>query len=247
VDYRQALRDLKDEDWDAYLMQMSGLPGPRGNLELADIVAAEASPEKFEHFLTFDSQRAPVNSPEEFLAFCGILGLGVMAVASGPGSEGYANLVRRLRTCASDPRWRSREAVAMALQRIGRADILRLVADMEDWASGSRLEQRAAAAALAEPGLLQQVGVVRAALNILDKITQSMVAAADHKDPHYKTLRQGMAYCWSVVAAALPAAGLPYLEHWLVCSDPDVRWLMRENLKKKRLEKAAPEWVARWK
>jgi len=31
--YREKLRTL--EDWDAYLMKESGLPGPRGNLELA--------------------------------------------------------------------------------------------------------------------------------------------------------------------------------------------------------------------
>lgn len=32
-DYRRKLQTL--DSWDAYLLQESGLPGPRGNLELA--------------------------------------------------------------------------------------------------------------------------------------------------------------------------------------------------------------------
>ena len=37
--YRAILRDMPD--WDAYLLRESGLPGPRGNLELAQAVADE--------------------------------------------------------------------------------------------------------------------------------------------------------------------------------------------------------------
>mgnify|MGYP003381824632 CR=1 FL=1 len=34
-------------------------------------------------------------------------------------AEGDATLLATLQSCASDPRWRIREAVAMALQRLG--------------------------------------------------------------------------------------------------------------------------------
>ena len=37
--YRQTLASL--QDWEPYLLQESGLPGPRGNLELAQVVADE--------------------------------------------------------------------------------------------------------------------------------------------------------------------------------------------------------------
>ncbi len=36
-DYLQKLREL--DDWTPYLLKNSGLPGPRGNLELAQAVA----------------------------------------------------------------------------------------------------------------------------------------------------------------------------------------------------------------
>ena len=51
----------------------------------------------------------------------------------------------------------------------------------------------------------------------------------------FKTLRQGLGYCWSVAVAALPEAGKPLMEKWLASADPDIRWIMRENLKKNRL------------
>jgi len=39
-EYRRALRELPA--WEPFLLERSGLPGPRGNLELAAAVAEEA-------------------------------------------------------------------------------------------------------------------------------------------------------------------------------------------------------------
>ncbi len=58
-------------------------------------------------------------------------------------------------------------------------------------------------------------------------------------------LRKGLGYCWSVAVAALPEPGKARMERWLASDDPDVRWIMRENLKKARLQRLDPEWVAR--
>jgi hypothetical protein len=65
--YREQLRQL--EDWEPFLLQESGLPGPRGNLELAQAVTEEGDQERFESFLSFDAIEAPPNSPQEFLVF----------------------------------------------------------------------------------------------------------------------------------------------------------------------------------
>ena len=95
--YRERLREL--EDWEPFLLAESGLPGPRGNIELAHAVAEEGNEEIFEFFLGFDSEKAPTNSPHEFLAFCGTLGLGKLLV------EGNRDVVRRLRACAGNGKW----------------------------------------------------------------------------------------------------------------------------------------------
>ena len=234
--YREKLKTLPH--WDEYLLQESGLPGPRGNIELAQAVADEGDLQLFERYLAYSADIAPVNSPYEFLAFCGVVGLGRLV------AEGDRSWLPVIRGQASDPRWRLREAVAMALQRWGRADMAALLEEMQAWSRGSFLEQRAAAAALCEPDLLTEAEVVRRVLAVLDGITASMAEAQDRKSEAFKALRKGMAYCWSVAAAALPGEGKAAMQHWFGSDDPDVRKLMKENLKKKRLERMDAKWVA---
>ncbi len=233
--YRKTLRAL--ENWDAYLLQESGLPGPRGNIELARAVADEGNRELFERYLAFDAEQAPTNSPYEFLAFCGVLGQGKLL------AEGRRETLETLRRCASDPRWRIREAVAMALQRWGLVDMDALLDEMKRWSRGTPLEQRAAAAAVCEPGLLGDAAHVEQVLQILDSITASLQSVEDRRSDEFKALRKGLGYCWSVAVSALPAAGKPRMETWLTCEDRDVRWIMKQNLAKKRLARMDAEWV----
>ena len=232
-EYRQTLRALRD--WDSFLMENSGLPGPRGNLELANAVAQEGDQKQFEHFLTYHAEE---NTPEVFVFFCGVMGIGKLA-ASQP------ELFNRLREYASDPRWRVREAVATGLQLAGDQDMDLLLREMKKWIKGNWYEKRAAAAALAEPRLLKQPKYAKQVLQILDKITATMETDDKSKDGSFKVLRQGMGYCWSVAVAALPEVGKPMMEKWLISEDKDIRWVMKENFKKNRLIKMDAAWVKR--
>lgn len=236
--YRDILAKLTD--WEPYLLAESGLPGPRGNLELAAVVADNGTREQFARFLAVPDDQAPVNSPHEFLVFCGVIGLGRLL------AEGNRSFLPRIRSYASDFRWRTREAVAMALQRWGRTDMPALFDEMEHWAVGNRLEQRAAAAAIAEPALLKKHPEAIRALSILDAITRTIPDAPDRRTEEFKTLRQGLGYCWSVVAAAAPNAGKAAMERWFTVDDPDVRWVMKENLRKNRLAQMDTDWVTYW-
>jgi hypothetical protein len=232
-DYRHSLKGC--DDWVPFLLKESGLPGPRGNLELAHAVAQEGNEQQFNHLLTFDADE---NTPEVFVVFCGVVGLGKLA-ADQP------ELFNRLRDYASDPRWRIREAVATGLQLAGDQHMDLLVSEMKKWIKGNWYEKRAAAAALAEPRLLKQPKHARQVLQVMDKITASMETDENARDASYKVLRQGMAYCWSVAVAALPHEGKPMLECWLDSEDKDIRWMMKENLKKNRLIKMDANWVNR--
>jgi hypothetical protein len=230
-EYRQVLKEL--DDWVPFLRKESGLPGPRGNLELAHAVAEEGNKKQFEQLVSFQAQE---NTPEVFLVFCGILGLGKLA-------PNETELFNRLGEYASDPRWRIREAVATGLQLAGDQDMDLLLNEMQEWSKGNWHEKRAAAAALAEPRLLKQPRYAKQVLQILDQITASMERAKDRKDESFKTLRQGMGYCWSVAVVALPETGKPMMEKWLNSQDKDILWMMKENLKKNRLIKMDAEWV----
>jgi 3-methyladenine DNA glycosylase AlkC len=238
-DYRETLRGL--EDWEPFLLRESGLPGPRGNIELAYAVAEEGDQELFKHLLSFEPKQAPVNSPHEFLAFCGVLGLGKLL------SQGQVEVLEALRFHASDPRWRIREAVAKALQYLGEVDMDALLHEMEAWSEGNRLEQRAAAAALCEPRLLREPEQVESVLQILDRITALLQDAEDRRADEFQALRKGLGYCWSVAVAAYPEAGKQAMERWFATDDRDVLWIMKQNLRKKRLEREDAAWVTRWR
>lgn len=234
-EYRRTLRGLKN--WRPYLMAESGLPGPRGNLELAHAAALEIDSGQIDAFLSIPATRAPENTPQVFLVFCGVLALGRL-IAAGDRQQ-----LKRLRPYASDARWRIREAVAMALQTVGDSDIKLLLREASRWSGGNWHEKRAAAAGLAEPRLLNAPSTAAAVLEILDSITASMTLAQDRKSDGFKALRQGMGYCWSVAVTAHPVLGKRLMEKWLKKADPDVRWVMKENLKKNRLARMDPQWV----
>ncbi len=146
---RDRLRTLTD--WEPYLLAHSGLPGPRGNLELAHAVALEADPDRILRYAAMGPEEGPIATGEELLTVCGAIGLGRLA------------------------------------------------------------------------------------------------AEADRRRQDVRVLRKALGYCWSVAAAALPAEGTGAMEPWMDRDDPDLRWVARENLRKSRLVKAAPEWSASWR
>jgi hypothetical protein len=46
--------------------------------------------------------------------------------------------------------------------------------------------------------------------------------------------------------AALRGEGKRLMDKWLVDTDRDVRWIMKENLKKNRLARVDAGWVTTW-
>lgn len=234
-DYQEKLKDIKN--WIPFLLQESGLPGKRGNIELGKAVAEMGDEKLFLDLIKYDASKAPVNSQEEFLAFCGVLGLGKLI------TEGKEEYMTTLRSFASDSRWRTREAVAMALQRIGEVDMNRLLGEMDDWSKGNLMEKRAAAAALCEPALLKDREISNQVLDILDNITKSIKTEENRKKESFRVLKKGLGYCWSVAIVGAPEKGKKLLEKWLNTKDKDILWIMKENLKKMRLQRMDESWV----
>jgi HEAT repeat protein len=234
-EYRCQLEVLAE--WDDFLLANSGLPGPRGNLELAHAAADAGTRERFARYLEYDEHAAPTNDPHEFLAFCGVLGMGRLL------AEGDADALVSIRRAASDGRWRLREACAQALQRLGDVDMDALCAEVATWANGNLLERRAAVAAICEPRLLAKPAHARFALDLLDRVTAGVPDAPDRRAEDFAVLRKGLAYCWSVAVVALPEEGKNRFERWLDHENRDVRWIVVQNLKKARLVRLDPDWT----
>ncbi len=230
---------LAAPDRAAYLRANSHLPGPRGNLELLDAASAAADRAALERWAALGVKEAPGDSPDGFLACVGVVGLGRLVAA------GDRALLPRLRRIANDERWRVREAVAIGLQAWGDIDPQRLLDEMERWATGSALEGRAAMAALCEPRLLRGRAFIERVLAVLARLTATVRDALDPRADDVRVLRQALGYGWSVAVAADAEIGLPAFDPWVDDPQPDVRWIVRQNLAKARLSRVAPEWVAR--
>jgi hypothetical protein len=267
VDHRSAVRAELVEMLDAaldrgvdttirgHLVVNSRLPGPRANLELldgfADAVAGLVSlPDPpgdelarvLDGWAALSPDDAPVNRPEVFLPCAAVLGFGAAGAAR---PEWWDHEMAKIRRAAPDPRWRVREAVAMALQRLLAADWPRAVGVLRDWAvDGDPLVVRAAVAGVAEPALLGPPAHAADALAIQEQAVASLAAqpAAERRSERVRVLRQGLAYTVSVAVAATGDFGL--LEAMASSGDPDLVWAAKQNLKKSRL-RPWPDEVAR--
>ena len=225
--------DAAGEALRSYLAERSGLPGPRANLEL---VAACAD------VLPGSLLRALAASDDEFERVCGVVGLGrLLAEADDDGPAARA-LVDLLRTSAASAGWREREGVAMALQRLGDADPVRLRRLVGAWADGTDpLVARAAVAGICEPRLLRDPATAQAAVDACRAATAVLAAvpAERRREPAVRTLRQALGYCWSVAVAGAPEAGVPAFEDvgTLAADDRDLDRVVRSNLRRARLQR----------
>lgn len=249
---REFLATDNAEQLQAYLLSNSNLPGPRGNLELAqsfmDVLgsyAGEGAGELWELCLAMagtSAQAAPVNTSQEFIPFCGTVGVGALGAVSPALFE---KALAALKTLANDPRWRMREGVAMALQRLAASRGSETWQALQAWiAEGGLLEMRAAAAAVAEPALLKDTGLATQAVHMHQTILAQVLHIQERKSEAFRVLRQALGYTLSVVTQAAPEPGFELMARLAISPDPDLRWIVRENLKKNRLVKNYVEEVA---
>jgi hypothetical protein len=236
-----------------YLLSNSNLPGPRGNLELAwafgDVVS-ELAPLAQQQLWSLASswtamtpEMAPTNSAEEYLPFCGTVAVGALGAVL---PECCAEALDALRCLARDARWRMREGVCFALQRLLAECAEATLAALRQWVNGGDpLEMRAVAAALADPPLLQEGQLATSALELHRRIFEQLLDRPDRRSEPFKVLRQGLGFTLSVVVQAVPQEGFALMSELIASRDQDLLWIVRENLKKNRLLRYHLDEVAR--
>lgn len=257
LDDEGALREL--------LLTRSGLPGPRANLELAAAVADAVAARGAERvpwpmlwrWAQLDSAQAPTHHPREYLPFVALQALGA-AFRAAPETA-RARVGDELAHAATDPRWRIREAVAMALQRVGLGEPGVLQTLLTGWLEPRHpLRHRAIMAALADPPLLAEPAVAGWALGLADRVLSDF--AAELPSPEVEpgvdpsrarrrvalsddegALLRALEYAPSVLVAAAPAEGFALLRRWAAHPRSEVGLLVAANLRKGRLARAFPD------
>ncbi len=228
-----------------YLREQSRLPGARANLELANdlgyLLAALVTekPDQvrslLEYLVSDDRQRIVTNTPAEFVVLCGVVAFGTCAAAYPAWQSEVFELLGQY---ACNPCWRVREGASIAFQRLLAAAPRETTSYLMILAKqGNYFQQRAAIASLAEPALLYDSEILQAAFAVQQIILERLHSApATHrKREDFRALRQTLGYTLSVVTAADPEKGFALMHTCATWADRDINWILRENLKKKRL------------
>jgi hypothetical protein len=219
-----------------HLLKNSGLPGPRGNLTLLYSFIGNANDEGINECLSYYRDDLH-DSPEEFVVMCGVAGL---CVRNGNDVKKSLELVRPY---ASHSSWRIREAVAIGIQEISVNRTGEVVKLLGKWAEGNGFEKRAVVAALCEPKLLKDRSEILSVLKLLEKITLDFKGNAGKLSDNETSLKKTLGYGWSVAIAALPEDGKKYFESMASVDNRHIKWILKENLKKKRLSAVDSKWV----
>jgi hypothetical protein len=231
-----------------YILSNSNLPSPRANLELAAAfselareVSEEGSGAVWELALSMaavTADEAPVGTPEEFVPFCGALAVGAIASTS---AGLYHEALTRLKALARDPRWRMREAVSMGLQQLLEFSPQQTIEQLASWVEGGDfLEMRAAAAAVADPAALKHAETALSALEVHRAIVQRLLKTTERKSDAFRILRKALGYTLSVVVQAVADPGFEFMKGLIETRDPDLAWIVKQNLQKNRLVKNFP-------
>ncbi len=244
-----ALRSGQVGPLEDYLTGRSGLPGPRMNLALAGAFAdrigqlvgqpdppVAALETLLDGWAGLPLEAAPVNDPREMLPAVAVLAYGQVGVVR---PDWWEDELGKLGRAASSPRWRTREMVAAALQRLLAHDWPRTITELDGWLlSDDPLVIRAVVASLAEPPLLKKKARrAEESLAIQIRVVERFTALSPEcrHCESVRVLRQALGYTLSVSIASSPAKGYPFVARLAASSDPDIQWIVRENLKKKRL------------
>lgn len=242
------------EDLVACLVAESNLPGPHANQELSrafvdairEYAAADEDDRKILWNLCVElaclsPEDAPTGDPHEFLSFCGVRGI----AAIGSVAPEYTEMaLSQLQEASLDPRWRVREGVTMGVHNLIAACPAETLAGLEGWAeAGPWLIMRAAATGIAEPDLLAEPELAEVALRLHRKILVRVYTAQERQSEAYLALRKALGYTLGRVVATLPGIGFEYLRQLATLDDPDVRWIVQENLEGDLLRQQYPKTV----
>ena len=218
------------------LLKNSGLPGPRGNLSLLHSFAKNATASEINECFSFYKDDLK-NSPEEFVVMCGIVGFCILK------KNDLHETLKTIRTYASHSSWRIREAVAIGIQEIADNCLNEIIDNLEKWLEGNELEKRAIVAALCEPKLLKNKSEISRILEILTRITIEFQGISGKLADDQNSLRKSLGYGWSVAIVSLPDEGKVFFKEISKNANKHIKWIVKENLRKKRLTVMDKKWV----
>ncbi|MBS2019527.1 MAG: hypothetical protein JST00_42085 [Deltaproteobacteria bacterium] len=229
----------KDQRLFLQLENLSGLPGTRMNLPLAQAFATECMHKgKAADALAFRMAElhpdvAPGGSPKEILPACGVLAIGARA-SEDPKLRKRA--LAHLHDASEDLRFRVREVVPFALAKMGSKMGDALVHEVASWTDGF-FQAAAVVLAMGDPQWLPVIDDVDAALARLDEayLTAKKAPRAAARYPGRKALVDALGATPAVIATRFGVPMFDLLARWSNTEMPELRGAIEATLKSGKL------------
>jgi|GEM_PF-1640777 len=243
--YNNGFDKIKD-----YLINNSNLPGPAVNLSLsyafADLIKDIEYSQGMYNIITdwlVNYDEVDVNEPKIIIPVSVIQALG--EIFNKISINQIKNeIIDRFKYYSNDKRWRIREAVCFALQRIGENDFNAINKIFLRWINNaSLLEQRAIIVSLAHYPILNKKDNILFSLEISEVILNNILKYEDKKNEDFRIIKKALSFTLSVYVSKLPDDGFKLLEKWAKVDDKDIKDIIKSNLKKSRLSKNYKENV----
>lgn len=211
------------------LAKLSGLPGTRINAGMVEAFAIEAAArgKKVDPLLRamvlLDADFAPGGSAHEIVPVCAVHALGVRG-ASDPKARPFT--VEYLHAAADDLRFRVRDAVPVALARIGAQAGDALVAEIAPYMDG----YFHATAALLALGLAPFLDATKDGPLVVARLTEAFdlvknAPRSASRYPGHKALMEALVSVPVRLAGRYPAETVAEVDRWAAVKDPALREL----------------------
>jgi hypothetical protein len=222
-----------------WLVRGSRLPSARANDALADTFAqlcrarGKSADTVALALARLTPDEAPGASAREFLPVCGIVALGARGAADPEVRSAFVN---ELHAHADDLRFRVRDAVIQALGRVGAAAGDSLVVQAASWMDGYFHAAAVVSALAREPWL----SALRDAVAAIARLDDAFVTARDApraaaRYPGRKALVEALGRAPGPIAVRFGVPVFDMLVGWAGVSDPELRALIEEIARDKRL------------
>lgn len=239
----------KPERLYSQLALVSGLPGTRANMPVANAFANDcAARGKDADRLVFamasmSAEAAPGASEREFIPMCGVLALGARAARDATLRD---KALATLSTAAEDLRFRVREAVPMALVRMGETAGASLVDDVSSWTDGF-FQAAAVLIALSDRAWLSTLDDPGPPLARLDEafILARDAPRAAARWPGRKALVDTLAVAPTPLAARFGVPVFDLLATWSKTEMPELRAAIEIPLRNGSLQNRFPADIER--
>lgn len=219
----------------------SGLPGPRANMTLANAFAADVAAHGKKGdalafaMATLHPDVAPGATEHEFLPVCGVLAVGARAAKDEPLRKRALAL---LHDAAEDPRFRVRDAVPIALAKIGAEMGDDLAEQLRSWMDGY-FQAAAVLRALEDRELLS---ATKRHQVVVERLHDAFALACNAprsaaRYPGFKAMMEALGSAPAGVSMKFPQQVLELLATWAEIQIPEMREVVRQNLRDKRMQR----------